>query len=270
MLGSIRVSHPTTFSTRESQRHLRNRFFHGLNDRLRNSLRHKYETDCSYEELLQYARMVESEKSESGGGMNLSQLRQLKPKLPLLSNNNNNLNQKEMMIWLDLRRPTEVVRENLLKCKSIYNKCKKLSLPGMLLLSSLQLIPLLSRTVESEVIVAIANHKIQIHLLKIQANIPIKIKIITQMVEGIEVEEEEEAIGQEEDKQLPHQVNLKVGTDFVSGVGILLLFDDANHPIKECPYFKEVRKEGWQHQQQTSPPQPANPTSQNPTSEGTQ
>ena len=66
VLGSIRVSHPTTFSTKESQRHLRNRFFHGLNDKLRNSLRHKYETDCSYEELLQYARMVESEKGESG------------------------------------------------------------------------------------------------------------------------------------------------------------------------------------------------------------
>ena len=66
LLCSIRVSHPTTFSTRESQRHLRNRFFHGLNDKLRNSLRHKYETDCSYEELLQYDRMVESEKSESG------------------------------------------------------------------------------------------------------------------------------------------------------------------------------------------------------------
>ena len=65
VLGSIRVSHPTTFSIRESQRHLRNRFFHGLNDRLRNSLRHKYETDCSYEELLQYGRMVESEKGES-------------------------------------------------------------------------------------------------------------------------------------------------------------------------------------------------------------
>ena len=66
VLGSIRVSHPITFSTRESQRHLRNRFFHGLNDKLRNSLRHKYETDCSCEELLQYARMVESEKIESG------------------------------------------------------------------------------------------------------------------------------------------------------------------------------------------------------------
>ena len=65
VLGSIRVSHPITFSTRESQRHLRNRFFYGLNDRLMNSLRHKYETDCSYEELLKYARMVESEKGES-------------------------------------------------------------------------------------------------------------------------------------------------------------------------------------------------------------
>ena len=29
-------------------------------------MRHKYERECSYEELLQYARMVESEKSESG------------------------------------------------------------------------------------------------------------------------------------------------------------------------------------------------------------
>ena len=38
VLGSIRVSHPTTFSTRESQRHLRTRFFHGLNDRLREGL----------------------------------------------------------------------------------------------------------------------------------------------------------------------------------------------------------------------------------------
>ena len=65
VLGSIKISHPITFYTRESQRHLRNRFFHGLNDKLRNSLRHKYETDCSYEELLQYARMVESEKNES-------------------------------------------------------------------------------------------------------------------------------------------------------------------------------------------------------------
>ena len=47
-------------------------------------------------------------------------------------------------------------------------------------------------------------------------------------------------------------------------------FGDANHPIKECPCYKEVRKERWQHQQQTSPSQPANPVSQNPTPEGNQ
>ena len=47
-------------------------------------------------------------------------------------------------------------------------------------------------------------------------------------------------------------------------------FDDANHPIKECPYHEEVRKEWWQHQQQTSPSKPADPTSQNATAQGNQ
>ena len=94
----------------------------------------------------------------------------------------------------------------------------------MLLLSSLQLIPLPSRMEEVEVIVTIANHnKIKIHLLKIQANTQIKIKITTQVVEGIEVEEGEKVMDQEEDKQPPLQVNLKVGIDFVSGAEILLL-----------------------------------------------
>ena len=130
--------------------------------------------------------------------MNLSQLRQLKPKLPLLSNSNNNHKPKEMVIWLDLRRPIEVVKENLLKCKNICNKCKKLKTLGMLLLSSLPLIPLLSRMEEVEVIVTIANHDIiKIHLLKIQANNPIKTKITPQEVEGLEVEEEEEVMLQE-------------------------------------------------------------------------
>ena len=45
------------------------------------------------------------------------------------------------------------------------------------------------------------------------------------MVEGIEVEEEEEeeVMFQEEDKQPPLKVNLKVGIDFVSGAETLLL-----------------------------------------------
>ena len=65
VLGSIRVSHPTALSGREYQHHLRNRCFHGLSDRLRNSLRHKYETECDYDQLLQYARMIESEKNDN-------------------------------------------------------------------------------------------------------------------------------------------------------------------------------------------------------------
>ena len=44
---------------------MRNRFFHGLSDKLRNSLRHKYETECNYDQLLQYARMIESEKNDN-------------------------------------------------------------------------------------------------------------------------------------------------------------------------------------------------------------
>ena len=65
VLGSIRVSHPKALTSKEYQHHLRNRFFHGLDDKLRNNLRHKYETDCSYDQLLQYARMIESEKTDN-------------------------------------------------------------------------------------------------------------------------------------------------------------------------------------------------------------
>ena len=114
----------------------------------------------------------------------------------------------------------------------------------MLLPSSLQLIPLLSKTVEVEVIVAIATHKIKIHLLKIQANTLIKIKITTPVVEGIEVEEEEGAIGQEEDKQQPHQVNLKVGTDFVSGAGILLPLMMQTILLKNALTIRKLERNG--------------------------
>ena len=67
VLGSIRVSHPTALTGKEYQHHLRNRFFHGLSDKLRNSLRHKYETECDYDQLLQYAQMIESEKNDNTG-----------------------------------------------------------------------------------------------------------------------------------------------------------------------------------------------------------
>ena len=72
VLGSIRVSHPNALTGKEYQHHLRNRFFHGLSDKLRNNLRHKYETDCNYDQLLQYARMIESEKTDNTGEVSSS------------------------------------------------------------------------------------------------------------------------------------------------------------------------------------------------------
>ena len=115
----------------------------------------------------------------------------------------------------------------------------------MLLLSSPQLIPLLRRMEEVEVIVTIAHHnKIKIHHLKIQANTQIKIKITTQEVEGIEVEEEGEVMGQEEDKHQPLQVNLKVGIDFVSGAGILLLLMMQTTLSKNVLIIRKLERNG--------------------------
>ena len=62
------------------------------------------------------------------------------------------------------------------------------------------------------------------------------------MVEGIE--EEEEAMGQEEDKQQPHQVNLKAGTDFVSGAGILLLLMMQTIPLKNALIIRKLKSNG--------------------------
>ena len=109
--------------------------------------------------------------------MNLSQLRLLKSKLPLLSSNNHhsNLNKKGMVIWLGLRRHIEVVWEN---CKNA--KTSATNGPGR--------------------------------------------------------------------RQTPTPPGKPEGwnrlcfwcRDFAS-------FDDANHPIKQCPYYKEVRKDWWQN-----------------------
>ena len=74
---------------------------------------------------------------------------------------------------------------------------------------------------EVEAIVTIAHHnKIKMHLFKIQANT--QIKITTQPVEGIGVEEEEEVIHQVEDKLLHLLESLKVGIEFVFGVETLV------------------------------------------------
>ena len=111
----------------------------------------------------------------------------------------------------------------------------------MLLPFSLQLNPLLSRMEDVEVIVVLANHN-KIPLLKIQANT--KIKIITQVVEVTEVEEEEEGMGQEEDKLQPLQVNLKVGIDFVSGAETLLLSMMLTIPSNNALIIRKLEKTG--------------------------
>ena len=89
------------------------------------------------------------------------------------------------------------------------------------------------------------------------------------MVEGIEVEEEEEAMGQEEDKQQPHQVNLKVGTDFVSAAGILLPLVMQTIPLKNALTIRKLERNGGNINNKLPISHPANPTSQNPTSEET-
>ncbi|MCG8623426.1 MAG: hypothetical protein MJE68_15715, partial [Proteobacteria bacterium] len=62
VLGNIRVSHPEALSGHKFSEQLRNRFFHGLSESLRGTLRFKYEQGCSYEDLLLSARQVEGEK----------------------------------------------------------------------------------------------------------------------------------------------------------------------------------------------------------------
>ena len=62
------------------------------------------------------------------------------------------------------------------------------------------------------------------------------------MVEGIEVEEE--AMGQEEDKQQSHQVNLKVGTDFVFGAGILLPLMMQTILLKNALIIRKLERNG--------------------------
>ena len=64
ILGSIRVSHPQAFSKLEFASHLRNRFFHGLTDHMRSNLRYKYDQGSSYEDLLLCARQIEGEKQD--------------------------------------------------------------------------------------------------------------------------------------------------------------------------------------------------------------
>ena len=246
VLGSIRVSHPTTFSTRESQRHLRTRFFHGLND--------KYETDCSYEELLQYARMVESEKSESG----VSESVPTKATKAKASSAQQPQQQSQSKGTGDLVRLEKAYRS----CQGELAKMQR----------HLQQMQEIKSSWDASAFQSSTD--------------PIPQQNSGSGGNSSHSQPQNQSSSPQNSGQYPNQNNnydssgrgyrgrgrgrgygpgrrQATSRDFAT-------FDDANHPIKECPYYKEVRKEWWQHQQQTSPSQPANPTSQNPTSEGNQ
>ena len=113
----------------------------------------------------------------------------------------------------------------------------------MLLPFSLPLKPLLNRMEEVEAIVTKAHHNtIKIHLLKIEANT--KIKIATQQVEGIGVEEEEEVLHQVEEKLLHLQESLRVGIDFASGVETLLPLMKPIIPSNNALITRKLEKNG--------------------------
>ena len=271
VLGSIRVSHPTTFSTRESQRHLRNRFFHGLNDKLRNSLRHKYETDCSYEELLQYARMVESEKGESG----------VSGSVPAKATKTKASSAQQQQP----QQPQQKGNGDLVRLEKAYRKCQgelakmqkhlqqmqeiKTSLDASAFQSSTETTPQQNGGSGGN-----SNHSQpqpnQNSSPQNSGQYQNQNQNYNTGGRGYRGRGRGRGYGPGR-RQTPTPLGKPEGwnrlcfwcRDFAS-------FDDANHPIKQCPYYKEVRKDWWQHQQQTSPPQPTSTASQNPSPEGNQ
>ena len=274
VLGSIRISHPTTFSSRESLRHLRNRFFHGLNDKLRNSLRHKYETDCSYEELLQYARMVESEKNESS----MSETAPTKA-AKVKASSAQQQQQQQPKPPIQPEGPGDLVR-----LERAYRSCQ-----GELA-------------------------KMQKHLQQMQevkntwdaSAFQSSTETTPQQTGGsggnsnLSSPPPNQNSSPQNSGQYPNQNYNSNGRGYRGRGGRgrgytpgrrpvptppgkpegwnrlcfwcrdFATFDEANHPIKQCPYYKEVRKEWWQHQQQTSPSTPSSNTSQNSSPEGNQ
>ena len=62
VLSNIRTCHPHSFSGNQFSNELKERFFHGMADYLKNTLRYRYNLGCSYEELLLEARQVEGEQ----------------------------------------------------------------------------------------------------------------------------------------------------------------------------------------------------------------
>ena len=269
VLGSMRMSLPTTFSTREFQRHLRTRFFHGLNDRLRNSLRHKYETDCSYEELLQYARMVESEKSESG----VSESVPAKATKAKASSAQQPQQQSQSKGTGDLVRLEKAYRScqgELAKMQRHLQQMQEIksSWDASAFQSSTDPTP--QQNSGSGGNSSHSQPQNQNSSPQNSGQYPNQNQNYNSSGRGYRGRGRGRSYGPGRRQATTPPGKPEGWNRLCFWCRDFATFDDANHPIKECPYYKEVRKEWWQHQQQTSPSQPANPTSQNPTSEGNQ
>ena len=269
VLGSIRVSHPTTFSTRESQRQLRTRFFHGLNDRLRNSLRHKYETDCSYEELLQYARMVESEKSESGVSESVPP-KATKAKASSAQQPQQQSQSKGTGDLVRLEKAYRSCQGELAKTQRHLQQMQEIksSWDASAFQSSTD--PISQQNSGSGGNSSHSQPQNQNSSPQNSGQYPNQNQNYNSSGRGYRGRGRGRAYGPGRRQTTTPPGKPEGWNRLCFWCRDFATFDDANHPIKECPYYKEVRKEWWQHQQQTSPSQPANPTSQNPTSEGNQ
>ena len=269
VLGSIRVSDPTTFSTKESQRHLRNRFFHGLNDRLRISLRHKYETDCSYEELLQYARMVESEKGESSVSESVP-AKATKAKASSAQQHQ----QYQAKGNGDLVRFEKAYRSCQAELAKMQNRLQQMQeiktfWDASAFQSSTDPTPQQSGGSGGN---SDYNQPQQNQNSSPQNSGQYQNQNQNQNQNSGGTGYRGRGGGYRPGRrQTPTPPGKPEGWNrFCFWCRDFATFDDANHPIKQCPYYKEVRKDWWQHQQQASPPQPTAPASQNPSPERNQ
>ena len=243
VLGSIRVSHPTTFSTRESQRHLRTRFFQGLNDRLRNSLRHKYETDCSYEELLQYARMVESEKSESGVNESI----QAKATKAKASSAQQPKQQSQLKVTGDLVRLEKAYRScqgELAKMQRHLQQMQEIksSWDASAFQSSTDPTP--PQNSGSGGNSSHSQPQNQNSSPQNSGQYPNQNQNYNSSGRGYRGRGRGRGYGPGKDKQQLHQVNLKVGTDFVSGAGILLPWMMPIILLKNALIIRKLERNG--------------------------
>ena len=232
-------------------------------------LRHKYETDCSYEELLQYARMVESEKSESG----VNESAPAKATKAEASSAQQQQQQSQSKGNGDLVRLEKAYRS----CQGELAKMQRHHQQMQEIKSSWDASAFQSSTDPTPQQNSGGGGNSSHSQPQNQNSSPQNSGQYSNQNQnynssgrGYRGRGRGRGYGPGRRQATTPPGKPEGWNRLCSWCRDFATFDDANHPIKECPYYKEVRKEWWQYQQQTSPSQPANPTSQNPTSEDNQ